>query len=71
MKLDGYVKVAFKGKRSLIKKMDSSSIEINKVCTTCQQQKKMNMGRFIVRNRIKRFQCNICFDRRKARCNER
>lgn len=33
---------------------------MDKWCQSCQQYKKPENGKFIVRGRIKRFQCNSC-----------
>ena len=38
-------------------------MELNKWCQACQQYKKPNLGKIIVRGRNKRFQCNSCIQR--------
>jgi hypothetical protein len=37
--------------------------DINKWCQSCQQYKKPEVGKYIKRGGIKRFQCNSCIQR--------
>jgi len=37
--------------------------DIKKWCQSCQQYKSPEIGKFILRGKIKRWQCNSCIDR--------